>query len=230
MKKLSILLVDDHQLFREGIASLLNAQQDLEVTGQAGDGLEALTLVRDLKPDLIMMDISMPVCNGLEATRHILARFPETRILILTVHEEEQKLFEAIRAGASGYLLKSSDSDTFLLGVRGALQGHAHLPPRLAANLLEEFARIGKKAPASHPTSEDLPDLTSREQDVLALIAQRATDKEIATHLSISVHTVKTHVRNILKKLHLSNRRQAARVAARYRLVTFPDIPDRRSD
>ena len=227
MYKSSILLADDHQLFREGIASLLNTQPDLEVAGQAGDGLEALTLARDLTPDLIVMDISMPVCDGLEATRLIHERFPETRILILTVHEDEQKLFEAIRAGACGYLLKSTDSEGFLLGVRGALQGEAHLPPKLAANLLEEFSRIEKNAPLSRPTGSDFPDLTSREQDVLHLIARRATDKEIAAQLSISIHTVKTHVRNILSKLHLSNRRQAGRLATQKGLVNPPNYPDR---
>lgn len=215
MQKSSILLADDHQLFREGLASLLNAQPDLKVIGQAGDGLEALTFARDLALDLIVMDISMPVCDGLEATRLIHERFPETKILILTVHEEDQNLFEAIRAGACGYMLKSTDSEGFLAGVRGALQGEAHLSPRLAANLLDEFARIGNEEKISGLRGEDFPDLTSREQDVLNLIAKRATDKEIAAQLSISIHTVKTHVRNILSKLHLSNRRQAGQLAAK---------------
>lgn len=219
IKKSSILLADDHQLFREGIASLLDSQSDLKVLGQAGDGLEALTLVRDLRPDLLVMDISMPVCDGLEATQLIHVRFPETKILILTVHEDEQKLFEAIRAGACGYLLKSMDSEGFLKGVRGALQGEAHLPPRLAANLLEEFSRIGKIELASDSSIADFPDLTSREQDVLNFIARGSTDKEIAAHLSISLHTVKTHVRNILSKLHATNRRQAATMATKQGLL-----------
>ncbi len=226
MPKSSVVLVDDHDLFREGIGSLLNAQPDLEVAGQAGDGLEALTLVRDLNPDLIIMDITMPICDGLEATRLIHARFPKVKILMLTVHEEEQKLFEAIRAGASGYLLKSTDSEGFLLGVRGALRGEAHLPPRLASNLLHEFARLGENTPSTTSSDEDFPDLTSREQDVLSLIARRATDKEIASQLSISVHTVKTHVRNILSKLHLANRRQAGRLATQRGLVKPPKYPD----
>lgn len=218
----SILLADDHQLFREGLASLLNAQPDLKVVRQVGDGLEALTFARDLKPDLIVMDISMPVCDGLEATRLIHERFPETKILMLTVHEEEDKLFEAIRAGACGYLLKSTDSEGFLLGVRGALQGEAHLPPRLAAHLLEAFARSGQEKKISGASEEAFPELTTRELDVLHLIARRATDKEIATQLSISLHTVKTHVRNILSKLHLSNRRQAGRLAAQKGWMHFP--------
>ena len=227
MPKSSILLADDHQLFREGLASLLNAQSDLKVVGQAGDGLEALTFARDMVPDLIVMDISMPVCDGLEATRLVHERFPETKILILTVHEEEEKLFEAIRAGACGYLLKSTDSEGFLVGVRGALQGEAHLPPRLAAHLLEAFARSGNETKISEMSDEAFPELTSRELDVLHLIAKRATDKEIATQLSISIHTVKTHVRNILSKLHLSTRRQAGRLAAQKGLAPLPKYPSR---
>jgi DNA-binding NarL/FixJ family response regulator len=114
-----ILLVDDHELFREGLAGLINAQPDMAVVGQAGDGLEALTLARDLQPDLIVMDINMPICDGLEATRLIRADLPETRIIILTVHDEDEKLFEAIKAGANGYMLKDTNSAEFLQGVRG---------------------------------------------------------------------------------------------------------------
>ena len=227
MHKSTILLVDDHQLFREGLASLLNAQLDLEVVGQSGDGLEALTLTRDLRPDLIVMDITMPVVDGLEATRLIHDRFPAVKILLLTVHEEEQKLFNAIRAGACGYLLKNMDSEGFLLGVRGALRGEAHLPPKLAASLLEEVARMGNVTSTPGSTGDDFPDLTPREQDVLSLIARRATDKEIAAELSISIHTVKTHVRNILSKLELSSRRQAGKSAAQKGLVSPPKPPNR---
>lgn len=206
-----IVLADDHELFREGIASLLSGEDDLDVVGQVGDGLEVLTAVRDLKPDLTIMDISMPMCDGLEATRLIRARYPHAKILILTVHEEEEKLFDAIRAGASGYLLKSLDSSGFLLSVRGALRGEVHLPPRMAAALLDEFSRLSEAPPASAHVPTDL---TPREMEVLQLIATRATDKEIAAHLTLSVHTVKTHVRNILTKLHAVNRRDASRLAA----------------
>lgn len=207
-----IILAEDHELFREGLAGLIDAQPDLQVVGKAGDGLEALTLARDLEPSLIVMDISMPVCDGLEATRLIHNRFPNTRILMLTVHEEDEKLFEAVKAGACGYLLKSTRPDDFLRGVRAALAGESPLPPKLAARLLEEFARLARKPAPSDQTS-DSELLTSREQEVLDLIAAGASDKEIASQLTISLHTVKSHVRNILNKLQAVNRRHAARIA-----------------
>jgi DNA-binding NarL/FixJ family response regulator len=212
MSRSRILLADDHALFREGIAGLISAQPDLEVVGQASDGLEALSLARDLQPDLIVMDIHMPICDGLEATRLIRSELPEGRIVILTIHEEDEKLFAAIRAGASGYILKNTNSADFLRGLRGALKGEAPLPPKLARSLMDEFARL-----ASHPASAEdraqAPDLTPREQEVLELIAFGKSDKEIAVQLSLSLHTVKTHVRSILSKLQAVNRREAARLA-----------------
>jgi DNA-binding NarL/FixJ family response regulator len=219
MSQARILLADDHELFREGLAALLKAQPDLTLVAQAGDGFEALTLTRDLQPDLIVLDISMPVCDGLEATRLIRAtpNLLESRILILTVHEEDDKLFEAIKAGANGYLLKSTSSSEFLKGIRGVLAGEAVLPPKLAARLLEEFARLAHQP---EPTSTaDSPDLTPREYEVLSLIATGATDKEIAAQLSLSLHTVKSHLRSILSKLHAVNRRQAAQLARQQGLV-----------
>ncbi|HKZ54520.1 MAG TPA: response regulator transcription factor [Anaerolineales bacterium] len=207
-----VLLADDHDLFRQGLAGLINDQPDLTVVGQAGDGLEALTLARDLQPDLIVMDIKMPVCDGLEATRLIRATLPEARILILTVHEEDEKLFEAIQSGAGGYLLKSVHAAEFLQGVRAVMAGEAVLPPRLAARLLQEFARLASRRGADDASLES-PDLTPREREVLGLIAEGATNKDIAARLVLSIHTVKTHVRSILSKLHVANRRQAARLA-----------------
>ena len=209
-----ILLADDHDLFREGLASLLNAQPDLQVAGQAMDGLEALALARDLRPDLIVMDIQMPVCDGLEATRLILNEWAEARILILTVHDEDEKLFEAIKAGASGYILKNTNSADFLSYLREALSGGAPLPPQLAQRLLQEFARLANKS-ESAPAPTGLSPLTPREHDILDHLAAGLTDKEIAAQLSLSLHTVKTHVRNILSKLHAVNRRHATELALR---------------
>jgi DNA-binding NarL/FixJ family response regulator len=218
MTRSRILLVDDHALFREGLAGVIDAQPDLEVVGQAGDGLEALVLARDLRPDLIIMDINMPVCDGLEATRLIRSEVLATRILILTIHDEDEKLFDAIRAGASGYLLKNTHATDFLRGVRNVLAGEAALPARLAARLLDEFARLAPRVAFAQPTAPEF-ELTLRERDVLHLIAEGAQDKEIATQLSLSLHTVKSHVRNILSKLHAANRRQAARLATRHGLI-----------
>jgi DNA-binding NarL/FixJ family response regulator len=209
-----ILLADDHELFRQGLAGLIDGQPDLEVAGQAGDGLEALALACAERPDLIVMDIKMPICDGLEATRLIRAEWPEARIVMLTVHDEEEKLFEAIKAGASGYILKNVKSTAFLAGVRNTLAGEAVLPPKLAVRLLDEFARLARQ-PAPAPAAVDDGNLTRREQEVLALIAESATDREIAAQLYLSVHTVKSHVRNILTKLHVVNRRQASKWALR---------------
>jgi DNA-binding NarL/FixJ family response regulator len=209
-----ILLADDHTLFREGLAGLINAQPDLTVVAQATDGLEALQLARDLCPDLIVMDINMPICDGLEATRLIRAEGLGARILVLTVHDEEARLFEAVKAGANGYLLKSTAAADFLRSLQSALQGEAVLPPKLAAGLLAEFARLAVMRPAPETANADAA-LTPREREVLDLIAANAADKEIAAQLALSLHTVKSHVRNILSKLHAANRREAAQLGQR---------------
>ncbi len=219
MNRSRILLADDHDLFREGLAGLINSQPDLEVVGQAADGLEALSLARALRPDLILMDINMPVCDGLEGARLIRAEAGAARVVMLTIHDEDEKLFEAIKAGANGYLLKSVHSEDFLRSVRGALNGEAVLPPRLAARLLDEFARLAAR-PAPGPALKDSADLTPREGEVLSQLATGATDKEIADRLSLSPHTVKTHVRNILAKLHAVNRRHAVQQASRRGLLS----------
>lgn len=218
MNQAHILVVDDHDLLREGVVSLLDAQPDMQVVGQARDGFEALTLARDLHPALILMDVNMPICNGVEATRRIRAAqdTPQPIIVMLTIHDEDEILFQAIKAGANGYLLKNMNSTAFLQAVRSAFGGEASLPPKLAASLLEEFARLARR-PAL--VAEELPDLTSREREVLGLIAAGRTDKEIAAHLSLSLYTVKSHVRNILAKLHASNRRQAAKMASQLGLL-----------
>ncbi|MCB0032694.1 MAG: response regulator transcription factor, partial [Anaerolineales bacterium] len=206
------------ELFREGLAGLVNAQPDLIIVGQAGDGLEALTMARDLQLDLIVMDINMPICDGLEATRLIRETLSDVRIVILTVHDKDEKLFAAIKAGANGYMLKDTNSTDFLVGVRGALGGEATLPPKLAASLLDEYARLAAQS-TPPPSLEEDPDLTSRELEVLNLIATGASNQEIADALSISLHTTKSHVRNILAKMHAVNRRHAARLAAQRGLL-----------
>ena len=216
-----ILLSDDHELFRAGLASLINLQSDMEVIGEGGDGLEALTLARDLKPDLIIMDINMPMCDGLEATRLIRLADPDARIIILTVHDEDDKLFEAIKSGACGYILKDTSSGDFLHQVRDALKGGAPMSPRLAARMLEEFARLTGSRPATQESELNQPIhdiLTSREREILAQITLGASDKEIAQKLSVSLYTVKSHVRSILSKLHASTRHEAAHLARMNRL------------
>ena len=213
MSRWRLLLADDHELFRAGLAGLINSQPDLQVIGQASDGFEALTLARDLRPALLVMDISMPICNGVEAVRLIRAtpELADLRIVMLTIHDDDEHLFAAIRAGANGYLLKNTKSAEFLRGVRAALAGEAILPPKLAARLMDEFARLASQSATSAVVGETDGDqeLTWREREVLQLIATGASDQEIAEKLTLSIHTVKTHVRHILAKLHAVNRRAA---------------------
>lgn len=210
-----VLLADDHALFREGLSGILEAQPDFEIVGQAADGLEAIAKAKALKPDLILMDIKMPSCDGLEATRLIKAALPNVKIIVLTVHEEDEKLFEAIRSGAEGYILKNTVPEDFLRLARGVTEGKAAITRAMAARILAEFSRL----PPPPDAANNYQPLTRREKEVLALAAEGATDQEIAARLTLSLHTVKTHIRHILAKLHAANRREAAEVAAQEGLL-----------
>jgi len=211
MDRIRVLLADDHALFREGLAGILAAQPDFDVVGEASDGLEALVKARELVPDLILMDIAMPGFDGLEATRRIKQELPAVTVVMLTVRDEEEKLFEAIKSGAQGYLLKNIRSRDMLDLLRGAVRGEAAITPALAGRMLEEFRRLSRQVPWD--AEDEIVALTRREQEVLSLVAEGATDKEIADALHISVHTVKSHMRNILAKLHVGSRYDAARYA-----------------
>ena len=213
-----VLLVDDHDLVRNGIVSLLKAN-DIDVVGEAGDGLEALEKARQLRPDVILMDIMMPRCNGLEATRLIKAEMPEIKIVILTASDDEEALFEAIKSGAEGYLLKNIKAEEFLAYLSGVVNGEAAIPPLLATKIIEEFARQSTRgAKTSAPESE----LTKKEIDVLKLVTAGALNKEIAATLGVTDNTVKYHLRNIMEKLHLRNRAQMAAYAVSKGLIPKP--------
>jgi DNA-binding NarL/FixJ family response regulator len=212
-----ILLADDHDLFREGLAGIIDGQEDMIVVGEASDGIEAIVKAKDLAPDLILMDIQMPGCDGLEATRQINRDGPDIVIVMLTVRDEDEKLFEALKNGAQGYLLKNIRSGELLSMLRGALHGEAAISPLLAGRILEEFRRLSRLAPSE--AGEETVTLTRREQEVLNLAATGSSDKEIAEALFISLNTVKTHMRNILAKLQAGNRREAARIARSKGLV-----------
>lgn len=207
MTRARILLVDDHELFREGVARVISGQPDMEVVGQADDGLEALTMAHELHPDLILMDINMPMSDGLEATRLIYSSVPDSNIIMLTAYEEEEKLFEAIKVGAKGYILKTSSAAGLVRGIQGALAGEASVPRKLAGQLLAEFSKLSKRPDVA---SEDTtPILTRRERQVLSIMATGASNQEIADTLWISLQTVKSHVSNILTKLQAKSRQQA---------------------
>jgi DNA-binding NarL/FixJ family response regulator len=212
-----VLLVDDHNLVRNGLASLLVAH-NIAVAGEASDGLEALERARQLKPDIILMDINMPRCNGLEATRLIKTEIPNTKIIILTVSEDEENLFEAIKSGAEGYLLKNIKSDEFLRLLDGVTKGEAAISPIMAARIIDDFAQraTGQKEESSKG------ELSDREKEVLELVRRGDPNKEIALALYITENTVKYHLRNIMDKLHLRNRAAAAAYAARKGINPIP--------
>ena len=213
---LRILLVDDHVLFRKGVAALLSARQNIQIVGEAGDGLEAIKVARDTLPDVILMDIEMPNCDGLEATRQIKREMPHTNIIILTVSDDDHNLFDAIKIGAQGYLLKDLDPHQLYDMLESISRGEAPLSGVIAAKILKEFSKSGSESPEAMDIVEDL---AARETDILELVVEGMTNKEIASALNISENTVKIHLRNILDKLHLQNRIQAAVYAVRQGLV-----------
>lgn len=210
-----ILLVDDHVLFRKGMARLIDSQPDFEVVAEAEDGHQAVQYAKRFKPDLILMDVHMPGCDGHEATRLIQKDWPEAKIVMLTVSDDDQDLFTAIRSGALGYLVKKIEPEELFARLRGVSQGEAPLSRVMASRILQEFARVGTEAPPPDSTRS----LTPREREVLQLVTKGMTNKEIGAQLHIAENTVKNHLRNILEKLHLQNRAQAAAYAVREGLV-----------
>jgi DNA-binding NarL/FixJ family response regulator len=206
---LRVLVADDHPLFRDGLVTLLQAR-GIEVIGEASSGLDALEKSRALKPDLILMDIHMPEMTGLEATRLIKTEMPETKIIILTVSDDEADLFEAIKSGAQGYLLKSLASQTFFELLDGVVKDEAPITRGLATKILDEFARQSRRERTRGAPKENLSD---REKEVLRLVAEGLTNRAIAGKLNVTENTVKYHLKNILEKLHLHNRAQAAAYA-----------------
>ena len=204
----TVLLTDDHVLFREGLRGLIQHWSDFEVVGEASNGQEAIELCQNLQPDLILMDISMPVLNGLEATRQIKEHYPSTHIVILTVSEDEGDLFGAIKHGAQGYVLKNMPARRLHDMLRGVMQGEAPLSGKVATKVLSEFSQ--NKDGQGKVKLGGLEQLTNREMEVLQLVAEGLSNKEIAEKLYLGEGTVKKYLGNVLDKLHLNNRVQAA--------------------
>jgi two-component system NarL family response regulator len=211
-----VLIVDDHALFRRGLELVLDAEPDLEIVAEASDGLEAIELAAELSPDVVLMDVRMPGVGGIEATRRIRIAHPATRVMMLTVSEDDEDLFAAVRAGATGYLLKEMSIDEVAGAVRAVARGQAVVTPSMASKLLGEFNVLSRRVDAQHGTA---PRLTDREVEVLRLVAKGLSNKEIAAELVIAENTVKNHVRNILEKLQLKSRMEAALYAVREKLV-----------
>jgi DNA-binding NarL/FixJ family response regulator len=203
MRPLRLLLVDDHALFREGLISLFSYQEDFTVVGEAGDAESALAQARALEPDIVLMDVELPGEDGVIATQRLKMEMPAVTVVMLTVHDDSQTLFEAIKAGAQGYLVKNVRSWELLEQLQGLARGEAAISRRMAARILGE---IRGQAESLGPEEE----LTARETEVLELVAARLSNAEIAERLVVSEHTVKNHMKSILSKLHLHNRRQAA--------------------
>ena len=220
-----VLLVDDHALFRDGMRSLLEAR-GVDVVGEARNGREGIELTRRLRPEVVLMDLGMPEMNGLTATRLLSAEQPEAKVVILTASEDDADLFEAIKSGAQGYLLKNVASDELFRLLEGVARGEPALTPALARKLLGEFARPAPPPRAPHAV-EGLQALTEREHEVLDLLVQGITsNRELAERLVVSENTIKYHFRNILDKLHVQNRAQVVSYAVRMGMVEAPGNSD----
>ncbi|MEX0785655.1 MAG: response regulator transcription factor [Dehalococcoidia bacterium] len=220
LERISILIADDHPIVREGLRTFLELQDDMEIVGEAADGEEAVARAQELLPDIVLMDLVMPRMNGIEATRRIRAGSPSTRVIALTSFADDDKVFPAVKAGAAGYLLKDMRPQELADAIRTVHRGEALLHPSVAAKLMQELAAKPVATAGA---------LTVREMDVLQHIARGMSNREIAEALVVSEKTVKTHVSNILQKLHLADRTQAALYAVREGLVGLdanegPDI------
>lgn len=214
-----VLLTDDHTIVRKGVRALLATERGIQVVGEAGDGIEAIVRAESLCPDVVLMDLVMPKLDGIEATRQITARQPRTRILVLTSFAADEKIFPAIKAGALGYLLKDSGPEDLVRAIHQVHRGEPTLEPSIARKVLFEL---------NHPPTREAlraDPLTEREMDVLRLIAQGQSNKEIAANLRVSELTVRTHVSNILSKLHLASRTQAALYSLQKGITSLDDIP-----
>ena len=213
----SVLIVDDHALFRRGLQMVLEGEADIDVVGEASDGQEAVERAERTSPDVVLMDVRMPKRSGIEATRAIKDMLPSTKILMLTISDEEADLYEAIKAGASGYLLKEISIDEVANAVRAVQQGQSLISPSMASKLLTEFAAMVKRR--DERSQVPGPRLTERELEVLKLVAKGMNNRDIGAELFISENTVKNHVRNILEKLHLHSRMEAVVYAVREKLL-----------
>ncbi|HEX4189533.1 MAG TPA: response regulator transcription factor [Marmoricola sp.] len=213
-----VVVVDDQELFRRGLTMLLGVEPDIDVVGEAGDGVSAVELVVETMPDIVLLDVRMPKRSGLEACMGIKELAPSTRIIMLTVSDEEGDLYEAVKNGASGYLLKDSSIDEVAQAIRVVAEGQSLISPSMAAKLIDEFKEISR----SDRESGSAPRLTDRELEVLRLVAKGLNNREVAKQLFISENTVKNHVRNILDKLQLHSRMEAVMYAVREKLLDIP--------
>ena len=214
MNKIRVLLADDHTILRDGIRALLDDQADIEVIGEAQDGQATVKMTAQLLPDVVVMDIAMPLLNGLEATRQIQRDFPQVRVLILTMHENEEYIRQVLAAGALGYVLKDAAAHDLLGAIRAVYQGEAVLSPAITRLVIEDYLRWGDIRPPDSTNG-----LTSREREVLQLIAEGYTNKEIAEMLCLSIKTVQSHRTNLMSKLDLHDRGELIKYAIQKKII-----------
>lgn len=213
--KTRILIIDDHQLYREGIKRILDFEKSFEVVGEGEDGTQALALVRTLRPDVVIMDINMPNMNGVEATRQLVRTFPDTKVIILSIHDDENYVSHALKTGATGYLLKEMDVESLIEAVKVVAEGGSYLHPKVTHNLVKEFRRLAESEASENKMGKYYEIrrpyhlLTRRECEVLQLLAEGKSNKKIGETLYISEKTVKNHVSNILQKMNCDDRTQA---------------------
>jgi DNA-binding NarL/FixJ family response regulator len=219
MSAIQVLIADDHRIVRQGLRHVCELAGGLTVVGEAEDGREAVKLARQLQPDVILMDINMPILDGVQATSFIVEANPAARVIILTMYRQDRYVFEAIKAGARGYLLKDIDEQDLVAAIRAVHQGDALINPSLAAKLLGEFRRLSQMA----DEAEDMEGLTQGEMGVLRLIAQGTDNKAVAEQLALSERTVANRLSSIYEKLHVNNRTQAALIALRRGWATLDD-------
>jgi len=217
MKRIRILIVDDHTLFRSGIKLALQRHEEIEVVGEAGDGLEGIKRAKQLKPDVVLLDLHMPGTSGLEALRVLAEDVPETQVIMLTVSEDTEDLLETLRAGARGYLLKNIDTEFLLGSIQRAARGESVMSPIIAQKLADSLRAPPKEYTAITEVNPDK--LSPREREIIVMLAHGASNKEIARVLNLSESTIKIHVQGILRKLHIAKRVQAAVYAVEHGLI-----------
>ena len=217
--QIRLLIADDHTMVRQGLTQICNAEPDMEVVGQAADGQEAVRLTLQLEPNVVVMDINMPVLDGVQATRFISKQAPMIGVVILTMYRQDQYVFEAIKAGARAYLLKDADSDELLRSIRLVADGEALLDPAIALKMMDEFRRLQQES----VDSEEVADLSEREVEILRLVAQGLDNSEIGDRLGLSEKTIRNRLTQIFEKLHVNNRIQATLVALRQGLASLDD-------
>lgn len=216
MKKVRVLIADDHTLFREGLRQLLEIERDMEVVGEAADGIEAVSKTRSLSPDVVLMDINMPVVSGVAAIAQVLEERPETGIIVLTMHRQDQYVFDAMRAGARGYLLKDAKPSDLIFAIRMVARGASLVDPRMTTTVLKEFRRLASQVEPDQGVSG----LTPKELEILRLLAMGMSNKEIGRELCLAEKTVKNYLSTIFQKLQINDRVQAAIYALRHGLLT----------